>query len=97
VDTKANFIKLQKIKAARTSQIERRCNLTACCSNHFSMALKRFLINLRLAPGDSKTRPLGSTIKNISMSAQRDFRLGNSPFNNELTTRATGRMYEQEE
>jgi hypothetical protein len=28
--------------------------------NHFSLALKHFLINLRLVPGDPKTRPLGS-------------------------------------
>jgi len=34
--------------------------LTGCCPNHFSLALKRFLINLRLAPDDSKTRPSGS-------------------------------------
>jgi hypothetical protein len=31
-----------------------------CCPNHFSLALKHFLINLRLVPGDSKTRPSGS-------------------------------------
>jgi hypothetical protein len=28
--------------------------------NHFSLALKHFLINLRLVPGNSKTRPSGS-------------------------------------
>ena len=33
--------------------------LTGCYSNHFSLALKHFLINLRLVPGDSKTRPSG--------------------------------------
>jgi hypothetical protein len=27
-----------------------------CCPNPFSLGLKRFLINLRLAPGDVKTR-----------------------------------------
>jgi hypothetical protein len=32
-------------------------NLTGCCPNHFSLALKHFLINLRLVPGDPKTRP----------------------------------------
>jgi hypothetical protein len=32
----------------------------SCCPNHFSLALKHFLINLRLVPGDSKTRPSGS-------------------------------------
>jgi len=35
--------------------------LTGCCPNPFSLCLKRFLINLRLASGDSKTRPLGSS------------------------------------
>jgi hypothetical protein len=33
--------------------------LTGCCPNHFSLALKHFLINLRLVSGDSKTRPSG--------------------------------------
>jgi hypothetical protein len=33
-----------------------------CCpsENHFSLALKHFMINLRLVPGDSKTRLSGS-------------------------------------
>jgi len=35
-------------------------NLTGCCPNHFSLALKHFLINLRLVSGDSKTHPSGS-------------------------------------
>jgi hypothetical protein len=35
--------------------------LTGCSPNHFSLALKHFLINLRLVPGDSKTRPSAST------------------------------------
>jgi hypothetical protein len=34
--------------------------LTGGFPNHFSLALKHFLINLRLVPGDSKTRLLGS-------------------------------------
>jgi len=34
---------------------------TGCYPNQFSPALKRFLINLRFAPGDFKTRPSGST------------------------------------
>jgi hypothetical protein len=33
---------------------------TGCCPNHFSLVLKHLLINLRLIPGDSKTRPSGS-------------------------------------
>jgi len=33
--------------------------LTGCCRNPFSLGLKRLLINLGLAPGDVKTRPLG--------------------------------------
>jgi len=65
---------------------------TGCCPNHFSLALKHFLINLRLVPGNSKTLPSGSTSwnrfsftsprfmkKNVSMSAQKDFCLGNNP------------------
>jgi len=38
--------------------------LTGCCPNHFSLALKHFLINLRLIPEDSKTRPSGSNSRN---------------------------------
>jgi hypothetical protein len=58
--------------------------LTGCCPNPFSLGLKRFLINLRLAPGDLKTRPSGSNssnrlfAKNVLMTAQRNFCLGNS-------------------
>jgi hypothetical protein len=33
---------------------------TGCCPNPFSLGLKRFLINLRLSPGNVKTRPWGS-------------------------------------
>ncbi len=33
---------------------------TGCCPNPFSLCLKRFLINLRLAPGAFKTRLSGS-------------------------------------
>jgi len=29
---------------------------TGCCRNPFSLSLKRFLTNLRLPPGDVKTR-----------------------------------------
>ena len=63
--------------------------LTGCCPNPFLLCLKRFLINLRLAPVDFKTRPLCGTylplrqdllVKNVLMTAQRDFCLGNSPF-----------------
>jgi hypothetical protein len=43
-----------------------------CCPNHFSLALKHFLINLRLVPGDSKTRPSGSNSWNrISFTSPR--------------------------
>jgi hypothetical protein len=35
--------------------------LTGPCPNPFSLGLTRFLINLRLAPGDVKTRPSGSS------------------------------------
>jgi len=64
---------------------------TGCCPNPFSLGLKRFLINLRLAPGNVKTRPLGSNschclssasprfiVKNVLITAQRDLCLGNS-------------------
>jgi hypothetical protein len=34
---------------------------TGCCPNHFSLALKHFLIHLKRVPGDSKTRPSGSS------------------------------------
>jgi hypothetical protein len=34
--------------------------LTGCCPNPFLLCLKRFLINLRLAPGAFKTRLSGS-------------------------------------
>jgi hypothetical protein len=37
---------------------------SGCCPNPFSLGLKRFLINLRLAPGDLKTRPSGSNSSN---------------------------------
>ena len=33
--------------------------LTGCCPNHFSLALKHFLINLSLVPGDLKNSPFG--------------------------------------
>jgi hypothetical protein len=42
--------------------LKRLANRTGCCpnENHFSLALKHFLINLRLVPGDPKTRPSAS-------------------------------------
>jgi hypothetical protein len=44
-----------------------------CCPNHFSLALKHFLINLRLVPGDSKTHPSGSNSWNRFSSTSRRF------------------------
>ena len=46
---------------------------TGCCPNPFSLVWKRFLINLRLAPGDFKTRPSGSNSWNRLSSASPRF------------------------
>jgi len=62
IKNKCMFMSLDNIAA-----IERESNagcsllvpgrsLTGSCRNPFSLGLKRFLINLRLAPGDVKTR-----------------------------------------
>ena len=47
--------------------------LTGCCPNPFSLVWKRFLINLRLAPGDFKTRPSSSNSWNRLSSASPRF------------------------
>jgi hypothetical protein len=45
----------------------------SCCPNHFSLALKHFLINLKLVPGDSKTHPAGSNSWNRTSSTSPRF------------------------
>jgi hypothetical protein len=46
---------------------------TGCCPNPFSPVLKHFLINLRLAPGNAKTRPSGSNSWHCCSSASPRF------------------------
>jgi len=38
---------------------------TGCCRNPFSLSLKRFLINLRLALGDVKSQPQGMVMSKV--------------------------------
>jgi hypothetical protein len=73
-------------------------SLTGCCSNQFSLGLKRVLIiqgSFQAIPKLIQcAQPVGIAllsfrqdlrIKNISISAQRDFRLGSNPLNCELS------------
>ena len=67
--------------------------VTGCCPNLFSLVLRRFLTNLGLAPGDSKTlraadqtvgianlpRCQGLSAKNVSMNRTKRFRCGQHP------------------
>jgi hypothetical protein len=43
------------LHGAQTSRPKTGLFLTGCCPNRFSLVLRRFLTNLGLAPGDSKT------------------------------------------
>ena len=45
---------------------------TACCPNPFSLGLKRFLTNLRLATGDVKTRPPAQTVDIADLPLRQD-------------------------
>jgi len=62
-------VRIGQPSAFRNTQRNCQPLLGGPCRNPFSLGLKRLLINLRLAPGDVKTRPLGNTLltRDVSM------------------------------